>query len=531
MTDTVDASPLSTKPVDPSQTPGGLTATELARWAWRQLTSMRTALVLLLMLMLAAVPGSLIPQERVDARAVANWKASHPTLGPIFEPLGLFQVYGSVWFSSIYILLMASLVGCIVPRLRVYWRALSAPPPRAPRHLTHFSGYTHGLLPVSPEAAAESASQMLGRKHYRVRVLMETDGVATVAAQRGYLREAGNLAFHISLIVVLVSFAVGNMFGFRGAVIVVDGQTFSNTQQSYDDFVPGALFRDNGLEPFEVTLDGFAADFVNAGPSLGQPLGFSADVTYRARPAASTQQQTLEVNRPLTIGGTSVFLVGNGYAPVITVRDGTGRKVYSGATVFLPEDASYASYGVVKVPDASPSQLGFEGQFLPTYGYSKQTGAVSQFPDTLAPALSLTGFSGNLGLDSGVPQSVYVLDKSRLVPLDGGSARSQPFTLAMGETRKLPDGLGSIRFDGIRRWARLQVSSTPAEPFALAGVVLGLLGLLASLYIRPRRIWLRARPTPSGCRVELAGLDRVESHGLDREVTRLMADLQERTDD
>ena len=93
---------------------------------------MRTALVLLFLLALAAVPGSVVPQENIDAVKVANWKADHPTLTPVYETLGLFNVYGSVWFSAIYILLMVSLVGCVVPRLRVYWRAMRAQPPPRP---------------------------------------------------------------------------------------------------------------------------------------------------------------------------------------------------------------------------------------------------------------------------------------------------------------------------------------------------------------------------------------------------------------
>ncbi len=115
---------------------GELGTRELARWLWRQIVSMRTALVLLLFLALAAVPGSVIPQSGVDALEVSRWKAAHPDLTPVYERLGLFSVYDSVWFSAIYLLLMLSLVGCIIPRSFVYLRALRAKPPAAPRNLT-----------------------------------------------------------------------------------------------------------------------------------------------------------------------------------------------------------------------------------------------------------------------------------------------------------------------------------------------------------------------------------------------------------
>src|SRR5215212_4192998 len=70
---------------------------ELLRWIWRQLTSMRTALILLFLLALAAIPGSLIPQTRVDPSAVAAFKDRHPQLSPLFGRIGMFEVYSSVW--------------------------------------------------------------------------------------------------------------------------------------------------------------------------------------------------------------------------------------------------------------------------------------------------------------------------------------------------------------------------------------------------------------------------------------------------
>ena len=126
----------------PDRRTGELTARELFRWGWRQLTSMRTALVLLLLLALAAIPGSVIPQSGVDSLKTSRWQADHPDLTPVYERLGLFSVYDSAWFAAIYTLLMVSLVGCIIPRLLVYWRALRAKPPAAPRYLSRLPVHT-----------------------------------------------------------------------------------------------------------------------------------------------------------------------------------------------------------------------------------------------------------------------------------------------------------------------------------------------------------------------------------------------------
>lgn len=93
---------------------------------------MRVALILLFMLSLGAIPGSLIPQTGADALKVESFKAAHKTLGPLYERLGLFHVYSSVWFSAIYILLFVSLIGCIVPRTWQFVGQLRSRPPGAP---------------------------------------------------------------------------------------------------------------------------------------------------------------------------------------------------------------------------------------------------------------------------------------------------------------------------------------------------------------------------------------------------------------
>jgi cytochrome c biogenesis protein len=497
---------------------------ELARWSWRQLTSMRTALILLFLLALAAIPGSVVPQEAVDSVRASQWKEQHTQLTPIYEKLGLFSVYDSVWFSAIYILLMISLVGCIVPRLRVYWRGVRAQPPKAPKNLTRLP--QHRELEAD-DATIETATAWLKRKRYRTVV---GDGV--VSAERGYLREAGNLLFHLSVLIVLVGFAIGGLFGFKGGVIVVTKDGFANTLSQYDDFRAGALFNPDNLQPFDFTVEDFAVTFIREGREAGMAHKFAADLSYHASPGASTQQKKISVNHPLHIDGTDVFLLSHGYAPHITVRNADGTVAFSGPVVFLPEDSSFRSFGVVKVPDAEsksgPTQIGLEGEFYPTYAFIKgrNGGPFSAFPDAKNPAISMLAYSGDLGLDNGVPQSVYALQKKNLKPIRKADGKPLRIDLAMGRKATLPGGLGTVSFDGLSRYVKLQVSHTPGQLVTLAGVVLALIGLLGSLFIRPRRIWVRTRQEDGRTLVEVAGLDRSAGGDLSGEIDGLVAVLQ-----
>ncbi|MDR7255739.1 cytochrome c biogenesis protein [Nocardioides sp. BE266] len=520
---------LDRRPADDRQAtplPNDLNARELARWSWRQLTSMRTALVLLLLLALAAIPGSVIPQEDIDSLAVTQWRENHPNLAPIWDRLDLFSVYGSVWFSAIYILLMISLVGCILPRLFVYARALRAKPPKAPRNLSRLPEHASYETDEDPDDVLARAARTLRKRRYRV---VRLDGGDSVDAERGHLREAGNLVFHLAVIVVLVGVAVGSLFGYKGGVIMFVGKDygFSNNLTQYDDFAPGSLFDPTVMEPFSFSIDSFDVNWITdrENPRFGMARKFVSHLDYTTEPGAKTQEYDLKVNHPLSVGGTEVFLIGHGYAPVITIRDGDGNIAQSGPQVFLPTNAqTFESFGVVKAADAKPTQIGLEGTFYPTFSLGKDADGnlsmpASAFGNAIDPLVSLFAYTGDVGLDDGTSSSVYVLDKTKAKQVM--KADGQPFRMDLrpGETVKLPDGLGTVTFDGLQRWNKIQISRTPGKLVALTGVVVALLGLLGSLFVRPRRLWVRARRRDDGTTlVEVARLDR--SSGGDPETGR-----------
>jgi cytochrome c biogenesis protein len=522
-----------------SALPAELTARELARWSWRQVTSMRTALVLLLLLALASIPGSVIPQDNIDSLAVSQWRDNHPRLAPIWDRLDLFDVYGSVWFSAIYILLMISLVGCIIPRLFVYARALRAKPPKAPRHLSRLPESTSYTTDEDPDVVLARAARVVRGRRFRVH---HVEGDDAVAAERGHLREAGNLLFHLAVIIVLVGVAAGSLFGYKGGVILLNGDDygFSNNLTQYDDFAPGALFDPDVMEPFSFSITDFDVDWLTEGKRAGMAREFVASIDYETEPGGETKAYDLKVNHPLTIGGTDVFLIGHGYAPVITIRDGEGEITKSGPVVFLPTNAqTFESFGVVKAPFARPQQIGLEGAFYPTFAMGRDAGGSLTMPSSIFgalgdPLISMSLWTGDLGLQDGSASSVYVLDKAGATQVM--KSNGQPFRMDLrpGESATLPDGLGSVTFEGVERWNKIQISRTPGKLVALAGVVLALLGLLASLFIRPRRLWVRARRQDDGTTlVEVARLDR--SSGGDpedgtAELDDIVAALQEPTD-
>ena len=377
-----------------------------------------------------------------------------------------------------------------MPRTFVYLRALRAQPPAAPRNLTRLPAHASYGTTESPEAVLERARALLGRKRYRLR--RDDDGDA-VSAERGYLREVGNLLFHLAVLVVLVGFALGSLFGYKGGVILVTGHAVQQQPHAVRRLRAGQPLRrrPDGPVPLHRRRLRRRVAAVGAAGGDGARLRRRRCATRR-RATARSSSYDLRVNHPLTIGGTELFLIGHGYAPVVTVRDGDGRRrLRPGRTVFLPQGPDLFSFGVVKAPDAKPGQIGLEGFFYPTFA-NVDGDPVNLGGDDVNPLLSLNVWTGDLNLDSGASQSVYVLDKSKATPLPGKNGQPLRIDLAPGDTVELPDGLGQ-RSPSRRScsWQRIQISQTPGKGIALLGVVLALLGLMGSLFIRSRRVWVR----------------------------------------
>jgi cytochrome c biogenesis protein len=502
----------------------------LLRNTWRGLTSMRTALVLLFLLALAALPGALLPQRSLNQRLVTQYFAEHPTLAPLLDKIGFFDVFAAPWFAAVYLLLMVSLVGCLLPRTAEQVRALRQPAVATPRNLARLPHAADGVLDA-PVAEVEDRLRARLRR-WRPEWRDEAGGVRTVSAERGRLREFGNLAFHLSLLGLLVAFAAGKLFGYEGQVIVLSGGgQFCNTGiLGYDSFRAGLRVDGTELQPFCVRVDDFAATY----EPTGQPASFQAAVGYQtaadlAAGTAAWRSTTIAVNHPLRTDGERVYLLGHGYAPRFTVTfpDGAQRtgeiqwRPVDQATLLSEGATKFARPGVTDAEARRTTQLAVTGLLAPTSSGGQVVTSV--FPALDDPEVAVDVLRGDLGLDDGRGQSIFTVDRGGLE--NGTLTRVARQNLRPGEELTLDDGT-RVRFDGVRDWVSLQVSHDPAQGWVLGFAVAVLAGLLLSLTVRRRRFWARLTPRPDGTtHVELGGLARTDRAGYGEEFDRLRAEL------
>ncbi|AJE66499.1 cytochrome c biogenesis protein ResB [Corynebacterium glutamicum] len=516
-----------------------------ARKAWNWLTSMRTALALLFLLAIAAIPGALLPQRSLNESNVIEYIENNGKLAEFYDKIQLFDVFSSTWFTAIYVLLLISLVGCILPRSWEHYKAMRAPVVRAPRNLARLAHNGEGLVEKREEEVEKDARKLLkGWKITEYSAEEDRAGVRSIAAEKGYTRELFNLIFHLGIVGMIVTAGLGRLFYYEGQVIVVtDGEqnqqnsVFCNTATAnYDSFRAGANFDGTGLTTFCFEAHDFSADYL----ANGQAEMFRSNISYAVGDDIQNDPETwedyeLRVNHPLRIEGDRVYLQGHGFAPTFTVTWPNG-ETRTQTVQWRPDDPTFfLSSGVVRFdppagmyPDLyerRQNQLAIQGLFAPTAQWEGDNNELltSSYPAMRDPAVAIDIYRGDNGLDTGIGQSLFSLDSSLMH--SGVLQKIERVNLQIGDTVTLDDGT-TVSFDGASEFANYQISRDPTQNWVLVTTVISLVSLVGSLMIRRRRIWVRFYPQENGTtRVETGGLARTDRAGWGGEYEKFHREL------
>jgi cytochrome c biogenesis protein len=506
----VELRPPPARPDRPPRRPG---LGDTLRRAWGEDRSTRNAPVLLVVLAAASILGSLFPQEGVSPQRVDQYFLDHPALAPVLDRLGLFDVFGSAWYMAIYLALLGALVACLVPRSRALWRVLRSRPPRG-GDLARYRTRAAFDTPASPDQAMATARRVLRRGRYR----LAADHDGELAGEKGYLREAASMLFHVALLVLLVGLAYGKAYGYRGQAAIVEGETWANARVGYDSFSPGRFFGPERLAPFQLRLD----DFTNSFHANNTPRAFVSRLTALDLDGRQLRSQRVAPNRPMTVDGVRIFQSDYGYVPVVRVQDRNGRELLAPQEVLtLRDPASEVSNGAVKVTRPTP-QVGLQVVLFTGLRTAPDCPPGMDFcndPRLSRPVLVVLAYQGDLQADRA--QSVFSLDHSRLRPLG-----DRPLLLGPGRSGRLANGM-VVSFTDLKQYSVFTLARDPGVPVVAVGAALLLCGLVPSLYVTRRRVWVRAVPAgPGTTRVELAGLALQGKAAFEGELARLAAQVQ-----
>ena len=370
-------------------------------------------------------------------------------------------------------LLFISLVGCLTPRLLEHVRSLRAKPVAAPRNLTRLP--KHHDAEVTGDADAVATDVIAAAARVGAASPARDGDVVEISAEKGYLREFGNIVFHFSLLALLVAVAAGKLFGYEGNVIVIADGGPGSARRRLPRSTRSARATPSTARRCTRSACGSTTSTPTISPS-GQALSFAANIDYQAGADLNSdtwRHYRLEVNHPLRLGGDRIYLQGHGYAPTFTVTfpDGQTRTQ---TVQWRPDDPfTLLSSGVIRVdppggtyPDAGQrrkNQIAIQGLFAPTEQLARHA-ALVELSRPQRPRCRHRHLPRRHGLDTGRPQSLFSLDP-RLIEQKRLDKQAR-VNLRAGESTRLDDGT-VIRFDGAVPFINLQVSHDPAQVWVL----------------------------------------------------------------
>jgi cytochrome c biogenesis protein len=478
---------------------------------WRTLRSMRTALVLLLLLALGSVAGSLVPQVPNSPEAVADYLVDHPFWGEFLRRAGFFDVFGSWWFVLITTLLVVSLVACLGPRTRALVTAVRAKPVQA-RELDGFPHAVRTRVNASAADAHRAAERTLRRRRFKT----AADGVQ-VAGEKGLAREVGSLLFHWAFLLLVLGVIVGKGTGFSGYIRVIEGQTWTDAAANYAELRTGRFFSGN-FTGVQVRLRDFASRF----RETGQPMDFVSAVDLQTPSGELIRQQDIRVNRPASVDGIRIYQSGFGWAPVVRARLG-GETIADAPIAFVqrqaPEGVGQLAVpwsGFLKLADVRP-QMAIEFEL---------------WPDGRAFAAALEGELRPM-TEAHEPLLRYVVWRGPLLDISQtsldttGMRRMESGIVYQGNPATIDTATGpmSVEFPELREYSVFQVARDSGVPLVLAAAILVLVGIVAALFVSRRKVWVRAEPYGTGTLLTVGGFALQRKDAFDDEFERLTGAL------
>nr|WP_314900777.1 cytochrome c biogenesis protein ResB [uncultured Deefgea sp.] len=300
-------------------------STSFRRALFDLLSSMRFAISLLSILAIASIIGTVLKQNE----PYVNYRVEFGDFWfSIFEPLGLFDVYHSVWFLVILAFLVFSTCLCIWRHFPGVIREIRGYREKASQNSLRLMSHHH-----ETDAPLEQTQVLAHLTEHGYRYRLRTDGDATlVAAKKGSWQRLGYLFTHSAIVVICIgglmdgnlplkamemlniktsetrnipqsqipeqSRLAANNLSFRGNVNLSEGNSasvvFLNSGNGY--FVQEL--------PFILKLKKFHIEHY----STGMPKLFASDVdVLDLKTGALLQSGTVKVNHPLIVDGVAIY--------------------------------------------------------------------------------------------------------------------------------------------------------------------------------------------------------------------------------
>jgi cytochrome c biogenesis protein len=536
---------------------------------FRLLTSVRFALVQLGVVVVAALLGVVFPQVsdpvRLNPIAYDAWiELQRDRYGPFTElmrRLDLFEVFRSVWFNGLLVLLLVSVGVCTLNRFAPIWRNVRRPLRRVN---DRYFETAHARAAFPTPAAPAAVADVLRRKHYRVETVGERDGARYLFADRFSWAQFATFATHLSLILFMAGGIVSKMAGFQTFIEVGEGGTqpvfpvvHDNQMQVLNldsiegrdgegniiDYRTSLVVFHNGREACrgETTVNGplrcmgytfHQATYTGNGAALQVKDRPTGQVVYAEAPLLQDQ---VPAPRPrLVVRDAAGAVVLDEYftmAPITQDRlaqlfalPGTDRAFALSAPLDLSApDWRLTIVGAPRAGDTSAAPVNVslrEGERAEAAGYTFEFAELAGNPYDVITGVPGMERAALVQLAEDVRGTVY-LD---IVNMADRNAETARFQLEPGQSRTV--GEYEYTFVGRREYTGVLVKRDPGSWFIWVASTLLIGGLLVTFYVPRRRLWVKVTPE----RTSLAGLAERTAH-LSEELAALGEEMRSAGDD
>lgn len=433
---------------------------------WHLLSSMRVAMIIMLVIAALGVFGSLIIQAPTavmdDPAAKANWlNEVRPKFGGwtnVLDTLQVFQIFNSIYFRILVAALTISLIACSVHRIPGIWR--TATKPRIDVGPQFFEHAPQREAIVVRRTAAETQAIVEGvlrARRYRTQV-MGDDTVSLYGDRFRWIPIAG-LVGHLSLVVILAGGIVGTIYGYRDAgFTIAEGQTRTVASE------PGLSIE--------------LLDFTDKYDTVtGSPIDYASQIVV-FKDGAEIDRHTVRVNDPYRYGATSIYQAFFGVAAIVTVKDAAGNTLLDeGVPLAWRTTADNRPVGSITVPGVNN---------------------VIWLVGTLG--------SGDKDIKPGQIQvELYTASEASQIAAD---------VIDQGVATQFGDL--TITFERESQFTGLNVARDPGVMLVWLGSALLFIGFVIRFTVPHKRVWARIISRPNGGAVlAMAGLDSRNVAGAD----------------
>lgn len=420
-------------------------------WLWGFFTSMRLALALMLGLAGFALLGSVLiqapPGMAADPAAYDAWlQGLKPRYGGfvnVFDKLGLFSIFNSIWFRGLAVALTTSILACSIKRTPTLWKAAVHPRTRVSDAFYTAAPYSETIATTaSPDDALTAARRVFRASRFRTVVDADPSaGVTHLYIDQNRWAPFGTVIAHLSVVVVLAGAIIGSTFGYRDESFAVP---------------VGSTVEVGAGTGLSVHAAGFSDSYYES----GAPSDYASELVLYQN-GLEVARKTVRVNDPLEYGGTAFYQSFFGPAAVMKVTDASGANVYQGGVPLLwSSDDDKRRVG----------QLQLSNQGLIVYVVGAASGRVDP---VIRP--------GQMQVE------VYRVGQTR------------PFNIQV-LTQGEPMAVGDLNytFEREQQYTGLIVARDPGQMLVWLGSLALILGVFLVFLFPNRRIWAAVRARPEG---------------------------------